>query len=103
MSYIFHYFIRTRHEISLERGGNSTSDHYENVVGGEISGTQAGTVYSSVTNVLELEMLLGAYFVQIGGTVNKLSAVHNLLLPLFLLVKKRTVTYLSFRSFYCSC
>jgi hypothetical protein len=69
----------------LERGGNSTSDlgDYENVVGEEISGTQAGTVYSGVTNVSELEMLLGAYFVQIGGTVNKLSAVHNLLLPLF--------------------
>lgn len=69
----------------MERGGDSTCDHgdYENVVGEEISGTQAGTVYSGVTNVSELEMLLGAYFVQIGGTVNKISAVHNLLLPLF--------------------
>ncbi|PNX96612.1 magnesium transporter MRS2-3-like protein, partial [Trifolium pratense] len=66
---------RTHPEISLEPVEDLIDDEdYENV-GGEISGTQAATVYSGVPNVQELEMLLGAYFVQIGATLNKLSAL----------------------------
>jgi hypothetical protein len=78
MSYIFHDFIRTRPEISLEQG-EDLIDHedYENVVSGEISGTQDAAVSSSAPNVQELEMLLGAYFVQIGATLNKLAAVRT--------------------------
>ncbi|TKY51049.1 Magnesium transporter MRS2-3 [Spatholobus suberectus] len=81
-------------EISLERGGDSASDHEDdqnaadysrdqmfgasNGVGSEIHETQAGSVYSAVTkhDVEELEMLLGAYFVQIGSTLNKLSRLR---------------------------
>ncbi|KAK2405053.1 magnesium transporter MRS2-1 [Trifolium repens] len=83
---------RTRPEISLEQG-EDLIDHedYENVVSGEISGTQDAAVSSSAPNVQELEMLLGArlsesrvyvnsfclgaYFVQIGATLNKLAAL----------------------------
>ncbi|XP_045786767.1 magnesium transporter MRS2-3-like [Trifolium pratense] len=66
---------RTHPEISLEPVEDLIDgEDYENV-GGEISGTQAATVYSGVPNVQELEMLLGAYFVQIGATLNKLSAL----------------------------
>lgn len=49
-------------------------------------GTQAGTTNSAVTKKLdveEVEMLLGAYFVQIGGTLNKLSTVCNFYFILF--------------------
>lgn len=78
-------------------GGDSTSDleDRENVAvdypSDQICGASNGasseiheshdgtTTYSAVTNksltVEELEMLLGAYFVQIGGTLNKLSTV----------------------------
>ncbi|RDX78723.1 Magnesium transporter MRS2-3, partial [Mucuna pruriens] len=81
-------------EISLGRGGDSASNHEDdqyaadysreqmlgasNRVGSEI---QADTTHISVTkhsfDVEELEMLLGAYFVQIGGTLNKLARVRE--------------------------
>ncbi|KAK2458466.1 magnesium transporter MRS2-1 [Trifolium repens] len=66
---------RTHPEISLEQG-EDILDHedYENVVSGEIS-TKDATVSSGAPNVQELEMLLGAYFVQIGATLNKLAAL----------------------------
>ncbi|KAJ1397281.1 magnesium transporter 2 [Sesbania bispinosa] len=87
-------------EISLERGGDSTRDDEEdhqnaadyssnqvlasgsNRVGSEIHDheTQAGTTHTALTknnNVEEVEMLLGAYFVQIGGTLNKLSTLKE--------------------------
>ncbi|XP_057424754.1 magnesium transporter MRS2-3-like isoform X2 [Lotus japonicus] len=84
---------RTPPEISLERGGDSTSDHEDEQngadeyssgqifgAGSEIHESQAGNTNSASVsnknrNVEDLEMLLGAYFVQIGGTVNKLSAL----------------------------
>lgn len=50
------------------------------------AGTRASTTYSAITNKLdveELEMLLEAYFVQIDGTLNKLSTV-TLLCPISL-------------------
>lgn len=72
MPYIFHYLIRTPNEITLE---HEDDENDVDTNRGEISGTQAGSVYSHVTNVEELEMILGAYFVQIGGTLNKLFAV----------------------------
>jgi hypothetical protein len=58
--------------------GEDIHDHedYENVVSGEIS-TKDATVSSGAPNVQELEMLLGAYFVQIGATLNKLAAVRT--------------------------
>lgn len=77
----------------MERGGDSTSDHEDEQngadeyssgqifgAGSEIHESQAGNINSASVsnknrNVEDLEMLLGAYFVQIGGTVNKLSAV----------------------------
>jgi hypothetical protein len=78
MSYIFHDFIRSHPEISLEQGeGLTDHEDSEDVVSGEISGTQDAAVSSSAPNVQELEMLLGAYFVQIGATLNKLAAVRT--------------------------
>ncbi|RDY04325.1 Magnesium transporter MRS2-3, partial [Mucuna pruriens] len=47
-----------------------------NVLGRDSHGTRDSTTYSAVTKQLdveELEMLLEAYFVQIDGTLNKLS------------------------------
>ncbi|XP_061355634.1 magnesium transporter MRS2-3-like [Gastrolobium bilobum] len=82
-------------DISLEFGGGSASDEdhqnaadystdqmfgASNGVGIEIKETQDGATYSAVTkkpDVQELEMLLEAYFVQIGGTLNKLSALRD--------------------------
>lgn len=71
-------------EISLETGGGS--HHYEdhqNVRGRVSHGTRTSTTNSAVTKQLdveELEMLLEAYFVQIDGTLNKLSTVCKFLL-----------------------
>ncbi|XP_027365843.1 magnesium transporter MRS2-3-like isoform X2 [Abrus precatorius] len=84
-------------EVSLERGVDSASDHEDhensadyskdqmfgasNGVGSEMHEAQASTTYGAVTrhsfDVEELEMLLGAYFVQIGGTSNKLSRLRE--------------------------
>ena len=52
---------------------------------GRYSNTHTSTTRSAISknlNVEELEMLLEAYFVQIDGTLNKLSTVCNLILPL---------------------
>lgn len=49
-----------------------------NIISRDSRGTRASTTYSAATNKLdveELEMLLEAYFVQIDGTLNKLSTV----------------------------
>ncbi|XP_073222996.1 magnesium transporter MRS2-3-like isoform X2 [Cicer arietinum] len=64
----------TPNEITLE---HEDDENDVDTNRGEISGTQAGSVYSHVTNVEELEMILGAYFVQIGGTLNKLFALRE--------------------------
>ncbi|KAK7390987.1 hypothetical protein VNO78_19252 [Psophocarpus tetragonolobus] len=84
-------------EIPLERGKDSANDHEDdqnatdhsggqmfgasNRHGSEIREIQAGTICSAVNkhsfDVEELEMLLGAYFVQIGCTLNKLSRLKE--------------------------
>ncbi|GMQ01165.1 hypothetical protein CsSME_00047899 [Camellia sinensis var. sinensis] len=77
-------------EISLE--GNEGSTSYEgnlqnidnpqyNVIGRDSHGTHTSTTRSAISknlDVEELEMLLEAYFVQIDGTLNKLSTNHLL-------------------------
>ncbi|KAL5100890.1 hypothetical protein RYX36_005217 [Vicia faba] len=83
-------------EISLEEGvggaGYEDEDHQNQNVGEHMfgatnqigrdsrGGTRASTTYSAITNKLdveELEMLLEAYFVQIDGTLNKLSTLRE--------------------------
>ncbi|KAG5070430.1 Magnesium transporter MRS2-3 [Glycine soja] len=52
----------------------------DNVVGRDSHGTRDSATYSAVTKQLdveELEMLLEAYFVQIDGTLNKLSTLRE--------------------------
>ncbi|KAK9287397.1 hypothetical protein L1049_015816 [Liquidambar formosana] len=86
-------------KISLEANGGSTN--YEddirdidnpqhrlfgmpNVLGRDSHGTDSSSTLSDNSkhlNVEELEMLLEAYFVQIDGTLNKLSTVRNSTLP----------------------
>lgn len=64
----------------MKQGGDLIDhDDSKSIVSGEIPKTQAGTVNSGVGSVEELEKLLGAYFVQIGSTLNKLSMVRNLI------------------------
>ncbi|BAT82905.1 hypothetical protein LR48_Vigan07g273200 [Vigna angularis] len=70
-------------EISFEPGGppEGLEDHHSvyNVLGRDNHGTR-GSTYSAVTKQLdveELEMLLEAYFVQIDGTLNKLSTLRE--------------------------
>ncbi|KAL7227428.1 hypothetical protein ACSBR1_022312 [Camellia fascicularis] len=76
-------------EISLE--GNEGSTSYEgnlqnidnpqyNVIGRDSHGTHTSTTRSAISknlDVEELEMLLEAYFVQIDGTLNKLSTLRE--------------------------
>lgn len=66
-------------EISSETGGDSARyEDHQNTLGRDSHGTRTSTTYSAVTKQLdveELEMLLEAYFVQIDGTLNKLSTV----------------------------
>ncbi|KAL5070271.1 hypothetical protein RYX36_021158, partial [Vicia faba] len=69
---------RTLSEISLEQGPDLIyHEDSESVVSGQIPKTQAATVNSDVGSVEELEKLLGAYFVQIGSTLNKLSMLNE--------------------------
>ncbi|CAL5209813.1 unnamed protein product [Lathyrus oleraceus] len=69
---------RTLSESSLKQGGDLTDhDDSKSIVSGEIPKSQAGTVNSGVGSVEELEKLLGAYFVQIGSTLNKLSMLNE--------------------------
>ncbi|CAK8573821.1 unnamed protein product [Lathyrus sativus] len=63
---------------SMKQGGDLIErDDSKSVVNGDIPKTQAGTVNSGVGSVEELEKLLGAYFVQIGSTLNKLSMLNE--------------------------
>ena len=76
----------------MEGGGNSANyegnidasqDHLFGAsnVGRDSHGTRTSTTHSAVSKLLdveELEMLLEAYFVQIDGTLNKLSTVRNI-------------------------
>ncbi|KAK7308793.1 hypothetical protein RJT34_05034 [Clitoria ternatea] len=78
---------RANAEISVETGGGAASYEGEqmfsssNVLGRDSHGTTRGSAtYSVVTkhlDVEELEMLLEAYFVQIDGTLNKLSTLRE--------------------------
>ncbi|KAJ1381619.1 hypothetical protein SESBI_44968 [Sesbania bispinosa] len=85
---------RTHPEISLETGGATAGyeDHQNakhsgdqmlgasNLLSRDSHGTRASTTYSATTKQLdveELEMLLEAYFVQIDGTLNKLSTLRE--------------------------
>ncbi|XP_047147827.1 magnesium transporter MRS2-3 [Vigna umbellata] len=74
---------RTTTEISFEAGeppvGFEDQHNAYNVLGRDSHGTR-GSTYSAVTKQLdveELEMLLEAYFVQIDGTLNKLSTLRE--------------------------
>lgn len=99
--------VRTPAEISPEAGGVSASYKDElrnihnsqeqvfgarNALSRDSHGTRTSTTTHSATgknlDVEELEMLLEAYFVQIDGTLNKLSTVWNCIyeLSLFLTV-----------------
>ena len=82
--YVFSIIIqlsctRTPAEISLEGGnGSARYDDNQNTLGRDSHGTRTSRTYSTVAKQLdveELEMLLEAYFVQIDGTLNKLSTV----------------------------
>lgn len=81
-------------EISLDANGSSTyegdmpnivnpRDHLfgaPNMLGRDSHGTHTSTIHSAVSKQLdveELEMLLEAYFVQIDGTLNKLSTLRE--------------------------
>ncbi|XP_030472539.1 magnesium transporter MRS2-3 [Syzygium oleosum] len=81
-------------EISLDANGSSTyegdipnvvnpRDHLfaaPNVFSRDSHGTRASTIHSAISkhlDVEELEMLLEAYFVQIDGTLNKLSTLRE--------------------------
>ncbi|OIV92379.1 hypothetical protein TanjilG_09977 [Lupinus angustifolius] len=74
-------------EISLEAGGatatyedHQNADNSRDLIGRGSHGTRTSTTYSNVTKQLdvgELEMLLEAYFVQIDGTLNKLSTLRE--------------------------
>ena len=86
---------RTPTEISLEGGGGfatyegdlqNTDNPRNHLFGGPNAlsrgshGTHTSTTQSAISknlDVEELEMLLEAYFVQIDGTLNKLSTVRN--------------------------
>lgn len=83
---LFGFCFRIGAEISLE--GNENPDAYEgdhlfsapNVLRRDSHGTHTSTTRSAISkhlDVEELEMLLEAYFVQIDGTLNKLSTVCN--------------------------
>lgn len=86
--------IRIPADISMEgnedpggfNGLHSVNDPREQLFGGartfskDSRGTHASTTHSSMSKQLdveELEMLLEAYFVQIDGTLNKLSTVST--------------------------
>lgn len=93
-----HCNIRIPAEISLETNGASTTDEGDiqnidhsqehmfgtsHALGRDIHGTHTSTTRSAISkhlDVEELEMLLEAYFVQIDGTLNKLSTVCNSIL-----------------------
>ncbi|PKI71391.1 hypothetical protein CRG98_008250 [Punica granatum] len=73
-------------EISLEEHGNPEAYegdhlfHTPNVLRRDSHGTQISTTCSAISkdlDVEELEMLLEAYFVQIDGTLNKLSTLRE--------------------------
>lgn len=85
-------FLSIPAEISLEGGGTSANyegnmdasqDHLFGAsnVGRDSHGTRTSTTHSAISkhlDVEELEMLLEAYFVQIDGTLNKLSTVCSI-------------------------
>lgn len=88
-------WVRVPAEISLDANGSSTyegdipnvvnpRDHLfaaPNVFSRDSHGTRASTIHSAISkhlDVEELEMLLEAYFVQIDGTLNKLSTVMDI-------------------------
>ncbi|KAK7253191.1 hypothetical protein RIF29_37709 [Crotalaria pallida] len=66
-------------EISLEAAYEDPQNAHSSI-GRESHGTRASSTYTAVTKQLdveELEMLLEAYFVQIDGTLNKLSTLRE--------------------------
>ena len=82
------YFIRIPTKISLETCrcsilSDDKGQNLENPHGNHTSNTQSYT--NKNLDVKELEMLLEPYFVQIDGTLNKLSTVRILILPYHLL------------------
>ncbi|KAF1880958.1 hypothetical protein Lal_00022988, partial [Lupinus albus] len=74
-------------DISLEAGGatatyedHQNADDSRDLIGRVSHGTHTSSTYSNITKQLdvgELEMLLEAYFVQIDGTLNKLSTLRE--------------------------
>lgn len=84
------YYVRTPAEISLAtnyegdlQDSDNPQDHLfgAHAIGRDSHGTHTSTTRSAISkhlDVEELEMLLEAYFVQIDGTLNKLSTVYHL-------------------------
>ncbi|XP_020234654.1 magnesium transporter MRS2-3 [Cajanus cajan] len=76
---------RTAPEISFDHNALHSGDPMDgfgasNVLGRDSHGTRGSATFSAVTkhlDVEELEMLLEAYFVQIDGTLNKLSTLRE--------------------------
>lgn len=88
MPSIFHlHCVRVPTEITTYEGDLQNSDNPQdhlfgapNVLSRDSHGTHTSTTHSAISknlDVEELEMLLEAYFVQIDGTLNKLSTVCN--------------------------
>ena len=88
------HYVRTPAEISLAtnyegdlQDADNPQDHLfsaSDAIGRDNHGTHTSTTRSTISkhlDVEELEMLLEAYFVQIDGTLNKLSTVYHLHLP----------------------
>nr|KYP47772.1 hypothetical protein KK1_030536 [Cajanus cajan] len=77
--------FRTAPEISFDHNALHSGDPMDgfgasNVLGRDSHGTRGSATFSAVTkhlDVEELEMLLEAYFVQIDGTLNKLSTLRE--------------------------
>ncbi|KAJ4716125.1 Magnesium transporter MRS2-3 [Melia azedarach] len=72
----------TNYEVDLQNTDNIQGNLFaaHNLLSKDIHGTHTSTAHSSVSkdhDVEELEMLLEAYFVQIDGTLNKLSTLRE--------------------------
>lgn len=103
-------YVRTPAEISLAanyEGDIQDSDNPQdnmfgatNAIGRDSHGTHTSTTRSAISkhlDVEELEMLLEAYFVQIDGTLNKLSTVFHLHLLLhYCFLRYHLITWTSF-------
>lgn len=69
----------TNDEADIQNADNAQDNMFAtHAIGRDSHGTRTSTTHSAISKQLdveELEMLLEAYFVQIDGTLNKLSTV----------------------------